>query len=77
MVKLAVHQVEALLRLRTVPDFVTFQTFMQEYESELINRLVSATDPHAVYRAQGGLGVLRDLKSVIDEAPSMFEKLNK
>jgi hypothetical protein len=75
--KLTVQQAEALARLRTSGDFKIFEEVVREYERELVERLLLASDPVWVHRCQGGVETTRALAQFVADAPATLQKLSR
>lgn len=74
--KLTQRQLEAMVRLRTNPDFTVYQEVVREHQSHLLSHLTQATEPPMVYRAQGGIQALEKVLEAYDEAPDTIRKLS-
>jgi hypothetical protein len=70
------QQLEALSRLRGSPDFEKHQEVSREYERELTERLVRATDVAMIHQTQGAITALRALRGFFEEAPASIQKMS-
>lgn len=68
-------QLEALLRVRSNPDFVDFCGLVKDTIDDQLSSLEVAQDPPVIYRLQGGVTALRKLIKLVDEAPTTLDKL--
>jgi hypothetical protein len=72
--KLDQIKVESLARLRSNEDFKRFAEVVREYEHDLNERLVKATDAVTIHRAQGGVEACRELIQAVHDAPETLRK---
>lgn len=70
------QQLEALSRLRGNADFERHQEVSREYERELTERLVKATDIVTIHQTQGAINALRALREVYESAPASLTKMS-
>jgi len=70
------QQLEALSRLRGSTDFERHQEVSREYERELTERLVKATDPVTIHQTQGAITALRTLREFYEQAPASLTKMS-
>jgi hypothetical protein len=70
------QQLESLSRLRGSVDFERHQEVSREYERELTERLVKATDSVTVHRTQGAIEALRTLREFYESAPASLTKIS-
>lgn len=70
------QQLESLSRLRGSTDFERHQEVSREYERELTERLVKATDTVTVHRTQGAIDALRTLREFYEQAPASLTKMS-
>jgi len=64
-----------MVRLRGNPDFAAFLEVVQEYERDLTERMVGATETPTVYRSQGGITACRQLREMYVLAPTTVERI--
>jgi len=75
--KPTLQQLEALANLRGNSDFAKFLEVSQEYERELLDRLVCVADPAMIHQTQGAIVALRTLREIYVSAPASIEKSRK
>jgi len=73
--KLTPQQIEALVRLRTSPDYKLFEEAVREYEGELTERVVKSRERVTIHQAQGGIDACRALRALVDSAPETLRKM--
>lgn len=69
------QQLEAILRLRSLPEFRILREVVEDTVSERQHKLVQATDVPVIHRIQGGIMALQELVRLFDSAPATLEKL--
>lgn len=70
------QQLEGLSRLRGSTDFERHQEVSREYERELTERLVKATDIVTIHQTQGAINALRTLREFYEQAPASLTKMS-
>jgi hypothetical protein len=74
--KPTLQQLEALSRLRGSTDFERHQEVSREYERELTERLVNATDTVMLHETRGAIKALRSLREIYESAPASVTKMS-
>lgn len=69
------QQLEAILRLRALPEFKILREVVEDTVTERHNKLVVATDVPVIHRLQGGITALQELIRIFDTAPATLDKL--
>jgi CHAD domain-containing protein len=70
------QQLEGLSRLRGSTDFERHQEVSREYERELTERLVNATDIVTIHETRGAIKALRALREFYESAPAGLTKMS-
>lgn len=68
-------QAEALANLRGNSDFAAVLGMLEEHEKAQVEKLTKGIEPHTLYRLQGALGVIGELRAAYLSAPDMIPKL--
>lgn len=67
-------EVEALLRIRNSPEFASYRELLKRRSDQARNSC-TALSGESLLRAQGRAQELQEQQNLIEEAPSLFEKV--
>lgn len=66
---------EAALRLRNDPAFDEFRAWLTEQQNMALGTLATSKEDRTMYFAQGSYNAFQRIKNLIEDAPSVLEKM--